>query len=435
MLGYYLDLAWRSLRRTPLLTVLMVLAIGLGIGASMTMATVLRVMRADPLPGRSAVLFRPYLDPVPIGLLNGGGLGPDPSINFTWPDAMALLRAGKATRQAAMAGTSLVVAPSQPGQHPFSVDGRMTTRDFFAMFGLRFVAGAAWSVGDDANAAPDVVLSAAFARRLFGTAQVVGRSVALGQHDFRVIGVVRDWAPRPMFYVDATAKRYAGADAFFLPLSTGLALGLDTNGNYSGWGKDYGDPHSPSATWLQYWVELDSPAAVAAYRQLLYDYASSQKQAGRFQQPASTAHLYSLLGWLGARNIVPADIDLQAELALIFFGVCLLNIVALLLAKYLRRASEIGVRRALGARRRDIFAQFVVESGLLGLFGGALGLALAELGLWSIRRRPDDYAHLARMDLPMLAATLVVAVLASMAAGALPAWRAASMPPALQLKS
>ena len=51
MFGYYLDLALRSLKRNWIMTALMVVAIGLGIGASMTMITVLHVMDGDPLPG------------------------------------------------------------------------------------------------------------------------------------------------------------------------------------------------------------------------------------------------------------------------------------------------------------------------------------------------------------------------------------------------
>ncbi|HET8898145.1 MAG TPA: ABC transporter permease, partial [Rhodanobacteraceae bacterium] len=61
MFGYYVDLALRSLKRNKVLTALMVLAIGLGIGASMTMLTVLHAMSGDPLPERSAHLYRPFL--------------------------------------------------------------------------------------------------------------------------------------------------------------------------------------------------------------------------------------------------------------------------------------------------------------------------------------------------------------------------------------
>jgi putative ABC transport system permease protein len=58
---------------------------------------------------------------------------------------------------------------------------------------------------------------------------------------------------------------------------------------------------------------------------------------------------------------------------------------------------------------------------------------IAEIGLWSVRQRPDGYAHLANMDAPMLAGTVVLAIIASMLAGLLPAWRACRVPPALHL--
>ncbi|WP_163594299.1 ABC transporter permease, partial [Klebsiella pneumoniae] len=81
--------------------------------------------------------------------------------------------------------------------------------------------------------------------------------------------------------------------------------------------------------------------------------------------------------------------------------VCVVNMVGLLLAKTMRRAGEIGVRRALGATRRAIFAQFIVEAGLLGLAGALLGLALAAGGLWLVRHSPNEYARLAELDAPM----------------------------------
>ncbi|MET1023028.1 MAG: FtsX-like permease family protein, partial [Pseudoxanthomonas sp.] len=99
------------------------------------------------------------------------------------------------------------------------------------------------------------------------------------------------------------------------------------------------------------------------------------------------------------------------------------------------RSGEIGVRRALGASRRTVFAQYLVESGIVGLSGGALGLLLALLGLAVVRLQPADYASLAHMDAPMLLATFVLALLSSLLAGALPAWRAMQVTPAIQLKS
>jgi putative ABC transport system permease protein len=77
----------------------------------------------------------------------------------------------------------------------------------------------------------------------------------------------------------------------------------------------------------------------------------------------------------------------------------------------------------------------MVEAGMIGLAGGVLGLALAELGLWAIRQQPAQYASLAHLDVRMFLATFVVALVASLVAGLLPAWRACVVAPAPQLKA
>jgi putative ABC transport system permease protein len=82
-----------------------------------------------------------------------------------------------------------------------------------------------------------------------------------------------------------------------------------------------------------------------------------------------------------------------------------------------------------------VFAQFIVEAGIIGLAGGVLGLGFAELGLWGIRHQPAQYASLAHLDPGMFAFTFVVALVSSVAAGLLPAWRASVLAPAPQLKA
>lgn len=138
---------------------------------------------------------------------------------------------------------------------------------------------------------------------------------------------------------------------------------------------------------------------------------------------------------LDHHQVVPSDVRLQLWLAIGFLLVCLVNTVGLLLAKSLRRASEIGVRRALGASRRAIFAQFLIEAGAIGVAGGIVGLGLALLGLWAVRQNPSSYAELAKLDLTMLLTTFALSIVASLLAGLLPAWRAMQVTPAIQLKS
>jgi putative ABC transport system permease protein len=437
MFGYYLDLALNSLRRSPVLTALMVLAIGLGIGASMTMITVLHVMSGDPLPGISSAIYAPHLDPLPLDYRKSP-YGPDPSVNFTWPDAMALIGVHRAEHQAAMAGGNLLVRADRRQGHPFYAQGRYTTREFFAMFDVPFVAGRGWSDADDDGHAHVVVLSETLSRKIFGTANSVGQAAPLGDNVFRVVGVIRDWAPRPLFYADASSKSFSDADEFFIPLSTAVDLALDTSGNtssWASWSSAGNGMKSPVMSWLQVWVQLKSTSQVVAYRQFLVDYSAQQKALGHFQRAPDSATLMPLMVWLQQRNLVPSDVRMQLWLALGFLFVCMINIVALLLAKFLRRSGEVSIRRALGARRRDIFLQFGTESALIGIAGGLLGLMIAQIGLYGVRHRPDDYAPLAYMDTSMLVGTLALAVAASVLAGLLPAWRACHIAPALQLKT
>lgn len=434
MLGYYFDLALRSLRRNRMLTALMVLAIALGIGAAMTTLTVFHVLSGDPLPGRSHTLFYPQLDPQPMSGYVPGEELPD---QLTRADGEALLAARRADRQALMTGGGVAVVPSQGGLQPFNTDARYTSADFFPMFDAPFRYGTGWTRVEDDGRARVAVITRELNDRLFAGADSVGRTLRLDQTDFRIVGVLDDWRPTPHFY-DLNTGNYASDEQVFLPIATALELEMGRNGNMNCFAtrpegvKD--TDLGASCTWLQFWVQLDTPEKAAAYKRFLRDYADQQRAAGRFERPTNV-RLRSLMEWLDYNEVVPGDVRLQLWLALGFLLVCLVNTVGLLLAKFLRRAGEIGVRRALGASRRDIFVQCLVEAGTVGLAGGVLGLGLAWLGLWAVRQQPADYAELARLDPLMLLVTFALAIAASLLAGLLPAWRACMVTPAIQLKS
>jgi len=431
MFAYYLDLALRSLRRNKALTALMVLAIALGIGASMTTLTVLHVLSGDPLPGRSAQLYYPQLDPRDMGDYQPHDEPPD---QVTWIDGMNLLQAKRADHQALMTGGSVAIQPTQSGLDPFFQTARYTTADFFPMFGVPFRYGHAWGAAEDAASAGVVVISSKLNDKLFGGRDSTGRMLRLEGHALRIIGVLGDWRPNPHFY-DLNVKNYGENEGVYLPLSTSQDLHLAHLGGADCWGNGGDDAtHTAPCVWLQFWVQLDTPPQAAAYRQFLIHYSQEQKSLGRFLRPPNV-RLRNLTQWLNYKHVVPGDVRLQTWLALGFLLVCLVNTVGLMLAKFMRRAGELGVRRALGASRRALFTQLLVESGVIGLAGGLGGLLLAYLGLWLVRRQPTDYALLAHLDGAMLLMTLVLAVGASLLAGVLPAWRACQIAPGLQLKS
>jgi len=431
MLGYYLDLALRSLKRNRALTALMVLAIALGIGASMTMLTVLRLMTADPLPGRSAQLYYPQIDPQGKDGFTADG---DPPDQLDWIDAMNLLHARRGARQAAMVHGQVVVRPPQGEGRAFFASARYTSADFFAMFGVPFLHGNGWSADDDARRARVAVLSRGLADKLYGADRAVGQDLRLGKDTFRVIGVIDRWNPQPHFY-DVSVGSYQDSEDVFLPLETAIGLKQSTYGSMSCWGNmpDDGDMTKSDCVWLQFWVRLDTPAQAKDYREFLVHYSEQQKALGRFQRPPNV-RLRDVMGWLDYNHVVPGSVQLQTLLALGFLLVCLINTVALLLVKFLRRGGELSVRRALGASRRAVFVQLLTESGLVGLAGGALGLLLSLGGLWLLRQQPSEYAGLAHADVPMLLGTLALAITATLAAAVFPAWRACCLSPARLLK-
>lgn len=138
--------------------------------------------------------------------------------------------------------------------------------------------------------------------------------------------------------------------------------------------------------------------------------------------------------WLDFNQVVPSDVKVQTVLAFAFLLICLANVVGLLLAKFMRHGGEIGLRRALGASRVAIFTQCLVEAGLIGALGGVLGLFLTLLGLWMIRIQPVAYADLVHLDIAMFLVTVILSLLTSLLAGAIPAYRASFIQPVTQLK-
>ncbi|MBX3158409.1 MAG: ABC transporter permease [Deltaproteobacteria bacterium] len=435
MFVYYLELAARSFRRDRALTALMIVAIAFGVGASMTMLTVLHVVSADPIPGHSRDLYYILVD---SQRLDSYVPGEEPDFQSTRFDAEAIVRARRADRQAMMSGGNVAIESGRPDLPPFFVSARYTSADFFPMFRAPFAAGAPWTAAEDDGSARVAVITRALAGKLFGPGDAVGRAIRVDGHDLRILGVLDAWQPNPHFWDVSSGRTYGETEQVFVPFSTSRELKLRPEGNMNCWGNEPG-PNDNLAldapcTWIQLWVELDSPDKVAAFHDFLISYSEEQRRAGRFQRPPNV-RMRDVLEWLDFRQVVPRDVRLQTWVALGFLLVCLINTVGLLLTKFLRGSPLLGVRRALGASKRSIFAQLLVESGAIGFAGGILGLGVAWLGLFAVRHQPTPYAQLAHLDLPMLGATFGLAIAASLLAGLLPAWRGSQISVASQLKS
>lgn len=429
MFGYHLRLALHSIARDKVGSLLAVLAIGLGIGAVATMATLLAELTRDPLPGRSGELFHPHIDASPPGFAAAAGGAFDPGERLTWLDAHNLLHAAAASSQAIMAGGHARLDAGD-GIAPLATQGRYATAQFFALFGAPFHRGNGWTANDDAVGAHVVVLSTHVAASLFGGGDALGRLVRIEGTAFRVVGVAEDWQPTPLFYGGSGGDAAYREDGFFLPLQAAVDLALPFAGGTTCWGDSArtGD----GCAWLQFWVRL--PASdITRYRDFLVAYAAGQRAHGRHVRTESP-DLLTVRDRLRQLQAVPREVLVQCGLALAFFLVCLLDTAGLLLARFLARELDVGIRRAMGATRSQVFQRFAIEAAVLGLGGGAVGVALAQAGLWVVRRRPDAYAALAHMHAGALVAALAASLLAALVAGALPAWRACRVAPAANLR-
>ena len=436
MFVYHLRLALLSLRRTPSVSLLMILAIGLGIGVSMTMVSVYTLMAGDPIPEKSDVLHavqldswspdRPYDEPN------------EPPLQLTWRDAVALAeRSPEGLTRTATVGTGFVVeVPGIGDVRPEIATARAATSDFFGMFQVPFLYGSGWDRQVDDDAARVMVLSRALNEKLFGGEDSVGRELRVGTEIFRVVGVLDEWHPTPRFY-DLNTGAFADSDDVFVPLAVLDRHQTDwgINGSVNCWQAPPAEGifHS-ECTFAQFWIELPDAAAVDDYRAFLDAYVHEQKKLGRFPRPLNN-RLSNVRQWLDVNEVVEDDNSVLLGLSFMFLAVCLLNTVGLLLAKFLGRSGDVGVRRALGASRARVFQQHLTEVGLLGAFGGLLGIALAWLGLAGVQRLYADYERVAHLNAELVAIAVGLALAAGLVAGLYPAWRICRIQPGACLKT
>ena len=437
MYGYYLSLGFRSLRRNPILTTLMVLTLSVGVAASMTTLTLLRGMSGDPIPEKSDVLFVPLLDNRPLD--NGPATNPEPPEQLTLRDAMALWERGEGERQTPIYGISPPIDSGRADLPPFFSDGLAVGRDFFAMFDVPFLHGQPWSAEDDERGTQVAVIGRSLAERVFGEGvNPVEQTLRASDNVFQIVGVIDTWNPLPKFYRLVGSGSFDTSEDIYLPIRTAIARELNVSGNIN----CNSTPPAPGfrglvegeCNWVQFWVELASAGDRAAYAEYLDAYVNEQKALNRFEAPVNN-RLYDVRDWLDVREVISDDTRTSTWLAFGFLLVCLVNTVGLLLAKFSARPGEIGVRRALGASRGEVFRQYLTEAAVIGLVGAGTGIALTLGALAFIRDFNRGIAQLTHLDVPMLAIAVVVSVVAAIVAGLLPTWRACQVVPALQLKS
>ena len=436
MFFHYIDLSWRSFKRTPLITILMVSAIAIGIGVTMTSLSVYHMMSMDPMPDKSDKVY-----PVQLNTRDDSSDWWTPDNlphQITYQDAVNLYRADVPAIKTPSYRTGYSLHFGDDTIKPFIENIRVTGLPFFQIFDIQFIEGQPWTQQQEDNAEMVTVISRELSEKLFGKESALGKQIYFDQHLFRVIGVFDNFDHHIKYY-DLTNGHFNDHERAFIPFSLTEPLEINNWGNTNGWKyqdiRNFQDKLQSEQHWLQFWTQLDNQEQFQEYQDFLNNYLIEQEAAGRFERETPSFATRNLTEWLDYNGVVTEDNRVLVAMSFMFLSVCLANILGLLLGKFLKRVPEVGVRRALGASKRDVFAQHIVEVSMLGLLGGILGVGIAQLGLWGVRATYNYYSELATMDLTMFLSAPIIAITACIIAGLFPAYLVCKTNPAICLKT
>lgn len=440
---YAITLGLHGLRRHPRTMLLAILTLALGLSSTMTMITLIAMLSADPLPGISQNL---HLGWVESRQSENAGQSPDRDYDLLmrtqWKlaDVQALIAAHPQQRLAALSATQLPLSNAD-GSRQASTTGVLTIGPLPSMFGVGLRHGRYWSAREERERTPVAIIDYRTSLKLFGRENGTGQDVRIGRSLFRVVGISDGWAPRPALHMLQNQQ-----DPWIeLPNNTfvpALAT-LDANvpvvsqqvcDDSGSGGFRFNELDTRACRWLTLWAELSTPEQVGDFQRQLLAYARQRHADGVFQRPPA-AGSYSVPELLQRARVIPHAVRLNLWLALALLGLCLLNVAGLLAARLLRRSGELGVRRVLGASRGAVVTQCLIESAGAGLLGGLLALPLTLFGLWVVRLQDRGYATMAQFRPGLFLLLLALALVCGLLVGLLPAWRAARLAPALQVKS
>ncbi len=383
----------RMLRKNPTFTAIAVLTLALGIGANTALFSVVNGVLLNPLP---------YAQPDQLVSL-AQTLPPFPQFSISYPNFLDWTRMNRTFQaMAAYRPSEFNLTGSDEAQRVKAV---MVSASFFPVLGITPALGRNFSPAEDRpDGTPVAILSAGFWKSKFaGSWEVVGKTLTLDGQEYTVIGVLPE-----AFY--------------FCCENTNFRLG---------------DVYVPVGAWNVPWVrDRGAHPGLYAVGRLKDGVTAEQARQDMSEIARNLAEAYPDANKNAGIALTPlkeqmvGDVRLMLLMLLWAVGFVLLiacaNIANLLSARSVGRTREFAIRAALGASRGRVTRQLLVESVLLGLAGGALGLSVAvwatKAGLAALPQALP-LAGTVRVDQRVLLFTLVVSVFSGVLFGLIPIWQ------------
>ena len=384
-----LRFALRSFVRAPRFSVPAILALALGIGATSATLSVVRGVMLEPLPYRTPDRIVTIWETNPSRNIRRNVIAQS---NFVaWRERM------RSFENLTMAGPQRLSLIA--GKTPEEVEGMVVSSDVFAILGVQPVLGRAYTSNEDTEGNDKVIVISHdyWQTRLGGRSDVVGTTITV------------NGAPRTVLGVMPEGFTLVGQKLSFLIPPGWVMERLRTA---QGRGFSYGLAR------LRDGVTLDQ--ASSEMRNLMRE---RQKENPRLNT-AWSAVLVPVHEQM-VEQIRPALLVLTGAVLLVLLIACV-NVANLLLARSTVRQREMGIRAALGARRRRLLVQLLSESLLLSAAGGIAGSTLAyalHRGLIALvaDRIPVPRLDQVSLDLPMLALTMALSLATGVLFGFVPA--------------
>jgi putative ABC transport system permease protein len=390
-----LAFAFRSLVKSPVFSLVAILALALGIGANSAIFSMIETIFLRPLP---------YADADRIvqlqSLLPDRGLAQAP---LSWPRMLAVRERQQVFTDLSVSTPNAFIVTS--AGDPEQLQGFIVSQNYFPLLGVQPMLGRNFLPEEDRPGAPPVVLlSYGYWQKHFaGRQDVLGQPLTLDGKPHTVIGVLpKDATGFPLNQIALFTTR-----PFESPVLERKQI-------------DDGGLFYTVLARLKPGVGLAE--AQTAMRTIAAGYAEAHPTNVDVTSKLDVDFLQDVL--------VGNQRETYAMLFIAVIAVLLIacaNVANLLLARFSRRRKEVGIRFALGARRSRVIREFLAESLLLAIAGGVVGLVLAAAALPLLAHVGHDFVPRAEeisLDPAVVAFTLGVSVVCGLAMGLVPAMHA-----------